>query len=324
MKETDYYKILGINKQASPDEIKKAYRKLALKYHPDRNKGNPQAEEKFKAINEAYAVLSNPEKRAQYDQFGSAEFHQRFSREDIFRDFDTSSIFKEFGFDFGDLFNEIFTANRGGGFRHFGGRTSQSKKKGFQDWSGIFGRQTGQEYTSQSQKGQDLTYNLTISLEEAAKGLKKNLSIRQGSHTKQVMVEIPRGIRHGQKIRLAGQGESAPNSPGKAGDLYLKINISPHPIFKLSGSDLYLDRSITFAQAALGTKLEIPTLAGNLQLKIPPGIQSHTLMRLKGHGIPKFKSQEKGDLYVKVIVKTPTKLSESQTGLFKELEKSGL
>jgi curved DNA-binding protein len=324
MKANDYYKTLGIDKKASKEEIKKAYRKLALKYHPDRNKDNPQAEEKFKEINEAYAVLSDPKKRKQYDQFGSAEFHQRFSQEDIFRGFDTNSIFKEFGFDLGDLFGGIFHSNRRTGFHQHGTRSSQTRKGGFQDWSDIFGQQAGSAHTARPRKGQDMIYTLSISLEDAAKGLKKSISIRQGSQTRQVMVEIPKGIKSGQKIRLPGQGQSLPDGKGKPGDLYLKIDISPHPIFKQSGSDLHLDRTITLSQAVLGTTLEVPTLEGNRQLKVPPGIQSHTMMRLKGYGMPKFKSSEKGDLFVRVKVKTPTKLSNNQMELFKEIEKSGL
>jgi curved DNA-binding protein len=169
-----------------------------------------------------------------------------------------------------------------------------------------------------------MIYALTISLEDAAKGLKKSISIRQGSQTRQVKVEIPKGINSGQKIRLVGQGQSPPDGKGNPGDLYLKIHISPHPIFKQSGSDLHLDRTINLSQAVFGTTLEVPTLEGNRQLKVPPGIQSHTMMRLKGYGMPKFKSSNKGDLFIRVIVKTPTKLSNNQKELFKELEKSGL
>jgi curved DNA-binding protein len=325
MPETDYYKLLGVDKKASKDEIKKAYRKLAMKYHPDRNKGNPQAEEKFKEINEAYAVLNDPEKRKQYDTFGSAEFHQRFSQEDIFRNFDTSSIFKEFGFDLGDLFGGMFGTGRGGGgFHRYSSRKAQSQGGGSRDWSDIFGRAAGSAYMQRSQKGRDLTSSLSISLEEAAKGIKKTISMRQGAHTKQVHVDIPQGIKSGQKIRLAGQGQPSPGGQGKAGDLYLKIDIAPHPVFRLSGSDLQVDQSISLSQAVFGTTLQVPTLEGNRQLKVPPGIQSHTLMRLKGYGMPKFKSQNKGDLYVRVKVEIPKNLDKKQTELFKALEKSGL
>ncbi|MGA1864990.1 MAG: DnaJ C-terminal domain-containing protein [bacterium] len=321
MNANDYYKTLGIDKKASKEEIKKAYRKLALKYHPDRNKDNPQAEEKFKEINEAYAVLSDPEKRKQYDQFGSAEFHQRFSQEDIFKGFDTSSIFNEFGFDLGDLFGGIFSGGGRRGFHHYSTRSSGAQKAEQQDWSDIFGQQA---HRAAPRKGQDMIYALSISLEDAARGLKKSISIRQGSQTRQVNVEIPKGIKSGQKIRLAGQGQSIPDGKGKPGDLYLKIDITPHPIFKQTGSDLHLDRTINLTQAVFGTTLEVPTLEGNRQLKVPPGIQSHTMMRLKGYGMPKFKSSEKGDLFVRVKVKTPTKLNKNQMEWFRELEKSGL
>ncbi|MBN2373887.1 DnaJ domain-containing protein [bacterium] len=325
MGEKDYYKTLGVDKNATAEEIKKAFRKLALKYHPDRTKGDPKSEEKFKEINEAYAVLSDKGKRAQYDQFGSAEFHQRFSQEDIFRNFDFNSIFEEFGFDLGDLFRGGFSAQRkAGGFGGaYNAHSSRAKRRQSQAWGDSFGFQTG-GYEAPPQKARDYISNLSVTLEEAARGVKKRISIQQGSKAKKVMVEIPAGIQDGQKIRLHGQGQSNPDAMGKPGDLYLKINISAHPLFKPKGNDLFIDHSISFTQAALGYVLDVPTLEGNRQLKIPPGIQSHTLMRLKGYGMPKFKSQEKGDLYVRVIVTTPSRLDESQKRLFEELKKTGI
>jgi len=324
MAETDYYKTLGVNKNASAEEIKKAYRKLALKYHPDRNKDKPEAEERFKQINEAYAVLSDKGKRAQYDRFGSAEFHQRFTREDIFRGFDAGTIFKEFGFDLGDLFGGIFTPDGGGGFRRARTGPSRAKKGHYQDWSDVFGPHAGGEAPRQPLTGQDVIHPIKVSLEEVYHGTRKSIAIRHGDQTRQVMVEIPKGIRSGQKIRLAGQGQPAPEPGGKPGDLYLKVDIATHPLFKHSGADLHIDRSISFSQAALGTSIEVPTMEGNRQLKVPAGIQSHTLMRLKGQGMPRFKSAEKGDLFVRVIVKTPATLSREQKDLFRHLAKEGL
>lgn len=324
MAENDYYKTLGVDKKASADEIKKAYRKLALKYHPDRNKDNPQAEEQFKRINEAYAVLSDKEKRAQYDRFGSAEFHQRFTQEDIFRGFDAGTIFKEFGFDLGDLFGGVFTTDRGGGFRRARSGASRAKRGHYQDWSDVFGQQARGAGPRQPLSGQDAISHIKISLEDAYHGTRRSMSIRQGNQTRQVTVEIPKGIHSGQKIRLAGQGQPAPEPGGKPGDLYLKVDIAPHPLFKPSGSDLHIDRSISFSQAALGTSMEVPTMGGNRKLKVPPGIQSHTLMRLKGQGMPKFKSSDKGDLFVRIVVKTPTTLSSEQREIFKQLEREGL
>lgn len=319
--QTDYYSILGVDKKASQDEIKKAFRKLALKYHPDRTKGDKKAEEKFKKGNEAYAVLSDPEKRAQYDQFGSTEFHQRFSKEDIFRGVDPNTIFQEFGFDIGGIFGDIFGPSAGGGFQGFGGRTSRAKRKRSFDWTDAFGQQAGPRYQARPQKGKDITHEFSITLQEASEGVKKQISIKTGVHTRRVMVEIPKGIQDGQKIRLPNQGQAAPDNMGKAGDLYLQIRLAPHPLFKPSGSDLYIDRRISFSQAALGTTLRVPTLREDCNLKIPPGTQTHTLMRLKGYGMPEFKSDKKGDLYVRVIVRTPSELSESEKELFRKLEK---
>jgi len=321
----EYYKILGVDKNASPEEIKKAYRRLALKYHPDRNKGDPKAEEKFKEISEAYAVLSDKEKRAQYDQFGSAEFHQRFTREDIFRNFDFGSIFKDFGFDLGNIFERDFSL-RGGrpGFRGFQTGWNKKRRPDFQDWTDSFSFHSGYEKASHPQRRRDITHKLKITLEEAFNGVQKSISIRKGSVTNRIKVDIPKGIQNGQKIRLPGQGIDSSNGVSKLGDLYLKIEILAHPIFKQSGVDLYIDCQISFTQIVLGTTVDIQTLEGSRKLKIPPGTQNNTLIRLKGYGMPKFKSEERGDLYIRVIVKVPTKLNETQKKILKELEKSGL
>ncbi len=326
MKDRDYYKILGVDKNASAEEIKKAYRKLALKYHPDRNKGDPKAEERFKEISEAYAVLSDKEKRAQYDRFGSAEFHNKFSQEDIFKNFDFSSIFREFGFNLGDLLGGDFNRKKGAsGFKGFHTFTSSNGRGSpFQSGTDPFGFHSQHSYASQPQKGNSLTYKVSITLEEAEKGVKKGLSVRRGSQIKKINVDIPIGIQHGQKILIPGQGMPSPNGKGKPGDLYIKIEILPHPEFKPSGADLYIDRAVSFTQAALGTVLDVQTLEGKCKLKIPPGIQCNTLMRLKGYGMPKFKSADKGDLYVKIIIETPANLNETQIKLFKELEKTGI
>ncbi|MGA1870427.1 MAG: DnaJ C-terminal domain-containing protein [bacterium] len=316
MASNDYYKILGVSKSADDAELKKAYRKLALKYHPDKNKGDQSAEEKFKKINEAYAVLSDKKKRAQYDKFGSAEFHQRFSQEDIFK-----------GFNINDIFENLFS-------QQFGRRTSRSRNP-FEDFGGFnFGGggnynsswDTGfaQTRTRAPQKGTDITRDLVISIEEAAKGTKKYVTLRYGSsQTKKVKIDIPMGIREGQKLRIPGQG--MPGSHGGAqGDLLLKIKMAPHPLFKREDDDLYVEKEINIAEAALGCTISIPTLDDYKSLKIPAGVQSHTLMRLKGHGMPKMNSRMKGDLYVKIIVRTPTNLNETQTKLFQELAKTDL
>ncbi|MEM4348169.1 MAG: molecular chaperone DnaJ [Candidatus Anstonellaceae archaeon] len=361
----DYYEILGVPRNATLQQIKDAYRNLALKYHPDRNK-EPGAEEKFKEISEAYAVLSDPEKRAAYDQFGHAGFDQRYTEEDIFRSANFEDLFREFGFGFeGSPFEDLFSSA-------FFGRSS-SKRRG---------------------RGADLRYDLYISLEEAAKGTTKTISYKhnrpcercngsgaepnsqivacskcggtgqiktvkrlgsfgsftsvstcgacggagskpekictscRGSGSKiveeKVEVEIPAGVDTGSQLRLAGLGERGPSSPG---DLYVFVHVKEHPVFKRQEDDIYVDVPISFAQAALGAEIEVPTLFGKAKLKIPPGTQTHSLFRMKGMGMPNLHSKKKGDQYVRVIVKTPTNLSERQKKLlveFENLPKRGL
>ena len=292
----DYYKILGIAKNSSKEEIKKVYRRLALKYHPDKNKGDKQAEEKFKQINEAYAVLGDEQKRIQYDQFGSAGFHQRYSQEDIFRNFDLGDIFKDLGFGTEDILGQMF-----------GRRASSQKVYGFED---VFGRRP------QGQR-RNIEHKLTITLEESAKGVEKEISIKKGGQVKRVAVKIPAGIKEGQKIRLAGQNIS--------GDLYLLIKIAPHSMFTIKGNDLYVEREVTFSQAALGAIISVPTLLqGEKPLRIPSGIQNNISLRLKGYGLPGLKGDPSGSLFVKVIIKTPTNLNEEQKKIFEALNEQGL
>jgi len=203
MARRDYYEILGVNRNAKGDEIKKAYRKLALKYHPDRNKGNKQAEEQFKEINEAYAVLSDKEKRQQYDTFGAEGFHQRFTREDIFRNANFGDIFQDLGFS-----DDILSALFGGSFRR-GARRSQSAGGDF--GFGQFFRQGPSGYEQHMpQKGADLATDLHISLEEAARGGDRRLKLNSGGTSGEITVKIPAGIRSGQKLRLAGKGQKGP------------------------------------------------------------------------------------------------------------------
>ena len=301
----DYYNILSVTKSASDEEIKRAYRKLAMKYHPDRNPNKKEAEERFKEINEAYAVLSDKEKRKQYDTFGAEGFQQRFSQEDIFR-----------GFDFDEILSNLF-GGRGRRESKFGGRG------GF-DFGDFFGRQGGyQDPGRMSQRGEDVIYELAISLEEAASGGEKRISYRKNGRIEEVSVKIPRGIRSGKKLRLAGKGMEGRNG-GPPGDLYLQISVREHPFFSREGDDLIVEREISFSEAVLGTTVEVPTLEGMKKVKIPPGTQSHTKMRLKGVGMPRFQGDGKGDEYVKVIVKVPKKVSEKNRGLIQELAKEGI
>lgn len=312
----DYYKILGVSKNASPEEIKKAYRKLALKYHPDRNKGDKAAEAKFKEINEAYAVLSDPEKRKQYDTFGADGFHSRFSQEDIFRGFDFNSIFKEFGFGGGrahSIFSEIFGGAMGGGREDF-----YSEQSPFED---VFG---GYQRRTRGIRGQDLVYELTMTLEEVARTTTKVITYPIDGRTEKVSVKVPAGIASGQKLRLPGKGQPG-ISGGPPGDLYIQIRILDHPIFKRQGDDLYLKKPIRFSEAVLGTEVEVPTIDGKtLKLKIPPGTQGNAKFRLPGYGLPHMKGSGRGDAFVEVKIEVPRKLTKRQQELIEQLSKEGL
>ncbi len=233
----DYYKLLGVPKSAPAEDIKKAYRKLALKYHPDRNKGDKAAEAKFKDISEAYAVLSNPEKRKQYDMFGADGFHRRFTQEDIFRDFDFGSIFKEFGFGTGGRGGNIFS-------QIFGGM-GQTQHRGGGPFDSTYGGFGGQP---QGIRGQDLVYELSITLEEAVKTTNKVISYQVGGRHEKVSVKVPAGISTGKKLRLAGKGQPG-SYGGPNGDLYIQIRVIDHPLFKREGDDLILTREIKFSEA---------------------------------------------------------------------------
>ncbi len=314
----DYYKILGVEKKADQEDIKKAYRKLALKYHPDRNPDNHEAEEKFKKISEAYAVLSDQEKRKQYDNFGSDQFSQRYSHEDIFRDFDINQILRDMGFGGASGTNRAF--------RGTGGKRGSYTFRSGDAFGDLFGQQGGQKYYQPPQRGEDLQYNLNITLEESVYGTEKKLSLKRDGRVDEINVKIPAGISTGKKLRLAGKGNAGPEG-GPTGDLYLNINVTSHPIFARDGNDIYLDKAIPFTQAVLGTSIDVPTIDGTIKrIKIPAGTQNGTKIRMKGYGAPGMKGSgaAKGDQYVKITIEVPRKINENQLNLIKKLSEEGL
>ncbi|RME69448.1 MAG: molecular chaperone DnaJ [Nitrospirae bacterium] len=344
----DYYKILGVSRNATQEEIKKAFRRLALKYHPDRNQGDKEAEEKFKEINEAYAVLGDPEKRAQYDRFGTA---------------DISGFETGFGFGsttFGEFFEDLF-----------------------EDFFGTF---AGRRRRPRPQKGADLKYDLTITLEEAARGVEKEISIprwqlcpdcggsgarpgtspvrcpqcdgtgyvryQQGFFTvtrtcsrcqgegtfikdpckncngsgkvrqyRDILLKIPPGVDEGSRLRVAGEGELGQYG-GPPGDLYIFIHIKPHEFFQRKGDDLYCELPISFPQAALGGEIEVPTLYGTEKIHIPAGTSSGTEFVLKGKGMPRLGSSRRGNMVVRVYVDVPKKLTQKQRELLEEFART--
>jgi curved DNA-binding protein len=316
----DYYKVLGVERNASTDDIKKAYRRLALKYHPDRNPSDKKnAEEKFKKISEAYAVLSDPEKRKQYDSFGSDAFRQKYTQEDIFRGFDLNEILRDLGF--GGL---------GGEFTWFGGgprrRTFRQQQPGGGDPFGDLFRDQ-QAYTYREappQQGQDIEYNLSISLEESAAGVEKKISIKKGQKHEEIKVKIPAGISSGKKLRIHGKGLQD-SSGGLPGDLFLNIQVLPHHVFMREGDDLLIEKSIPYSKAVLGATLDVETLEGPVKrIKVPAGTQNNSKIRMKGFGIKHMKGEGKGDLYVKINVDVPKKVTDKQATLIRKLSDEGL
>lgn len=348
----DYYEVLGLAKGASADEIKRAYRKLARQYHPDVNK-EAGAADKFKEINEAYQVLSDPKKRSQYDYYGTAGPGAGAGGFGGFEGFDFNGDFGNFG-DFGDLFDAFFGGQRGGARR--------------------------------SQRGADLRYDFHISLEQAAKGLEKEVDVLhhaacptcKGSGAKpgtsparcasckgsgqvtrtqrtilgnfqqvticptcggsgevisspcpecrgegrvkvrhKIKVKIPAGIDSGYRLRVAGAGDAGlKGSP--PGDLYVFITVDPHPLFNRDGSNLYYRTKISFIQAILGDEIKVPTLSGEMTMKVPPGTQPNTNFKVKGKGLPSLDHRETGDLFVLVEVEIPAKLTKAQEALLRQ------
>jgi curved DNA-binding protein len=297
MSSVDYYQVLGLKKAATQEEIKKAYRKLAVKYHPDKNPGNSEAEDKFKEINEAYAVLSDPQKKMQYDQFGSTGFHERFSQEDIFRGFDVGDLFKDKGFGTEDIFSRIF----GGGF-HQRGR-------------GGFG--------GGRRKGEDFTLEMEVSFSEAYAGGDKRIAYMRGGKREELSVKVPAGVDTGARLRIHGKGGEGAGG-GPPGDLYLTVKVGSDPHFNREGDDITVERQIRFTEAALGTSLDILTLEGTKRIKVPAGIQPGTKIRLRGLGFPHMGGSGRGDLYVRIGVRVPDQLTAEARALLETLAGKGM
>ena len=312
MEYKDYYKILGVSKDADEKEIKRAFRRLARKYHPDVNPGDPQAEERFKEINEAYEVLSDPEKRRKYDQLG-AEWYRWQQAGGRPGDFDWSRwvstapggqrVYVRYGTpeDLQDLFGE------GSPFSDF--------------FSQIFGGMGtapgGFEYRVRPQRGQDYEQEVEISLREAYQGTTRILQ-KDG---RRLEVKIPPGARTGTRVRIAGEGGPGA-AGGEAGDLYLRVRVRPDPQFERRGDDLYVTVPVDLYTAILGGKVRVPTLNGAVMLTIPPGTQNGRVFRLRGKGMPRLRQPEQhGDLYAKVDVRLPTHLTPRQRELFEELRR---
>jgi molecular chaperone DnaJ len=351
-KKRDYYEILGVNRDSSDEEIKKSYRKLAMKFHPDRNPDSKDAEEKFKEAKEAYEVLSEPEKRRAYDAYGFAGVNPQMGGMG-----DGAPGFGGFAEAFGDIFSDIFGGGQGGGR----GRASVYR-------------------------GADLRYNLEVTLEQAARGTETKIRIptmeacetchgtgaKPGTHPKTcetchgsgnvrlsqgffsiqqtcptchgsgkmivdpcatcrgagrvkkhktLAVKIPPGVDEGDRIRLTGEGEAGVNG-GPPGDLYVVIHLTEHGVFQRDGDDLHCEMPISFTLAALGGEIEIPTLDGSAKVKIPPETQTGQVFRLRGKGIKGVRSTYPGDLLCQVVVETPVRLNDRQKELLRELEET--
>jgi len=357
----DYYDILGVPRNAAKDQIKDEYRKLALKYHPDRNKA-PDAEEKFKEISEAYAVLSDDEKRSQYDQFGHAGIDGRYSTEDIFRGVNFDEILRDIGFGFGGGFGSIFDT-------FFGGRRPRGP-----------------------QRGQDIRYDLDISLDEAYRGYNTEIEVprtekcaecngsgaRPGTSPKRcqdcggtgqiqhvqragfmqfariepcrkcrgkgmiiekpcnqcrgsgivernrrITIKIPAGVDTGSQLLLRGEGDASEQG-GSHGDLFVVIHVRPHETFRRERDDLICKVNVSISQASLGSNLQVPTLDGPASIKLPPGTQSGAIFRLRKKGMPDLHNGGRGDELVVVNVRTPEELTSRQRELLEQLAREGL
>ncbi len=310
MEYKNYYQILGVDKNATEKEIKKAYRKLARQYHPDKNPNDKKAEDKFKEINEAYEVLGNPENRAKYDQLGqSYQRYQQMGGAPGGFDFSQWTAaggpgggYQQVNIDFDDLFGGASGFSEF--FRTIFGGSPRTQRTGYED---LFGRQP-------QMIGQDIDYRVEITLEEAYHGTTRTLSKDGGE---QFTTRIPRGAKTGTKVRLRGKGEPGQGGPG---DLYLVIRVQSHPTFKREGNNLKVNVPVDVITAVLGGKVNVPTLTGPVKLTIPPGTQGGRTFRLKGKGMPDLRRKDEyGDLLATVHILVPEKLTDEQRRLYHQL-----
>lgn len=257
--------------------------------------------------------MSDPEKKTQYDTYGSSGFHQRFSQEDIFRNFDLNDILNQFGFGGGG-------SRSAGGFRSSGpGGRGASPFDFFSNGNMGGGCGGGGGCQTQPQKGNDLTYEIAVSLEEVLQGAEKAISLRQNGRTNNVSVKVPKGIESGKRLRLSGKGAPSSNG-GPPGDLYLKVKMADHPLFERNDDDLMMEKRIPFSQACLGTTIEVVTLEGKkFNVKVPSGVQQEAKLRIKGHGLPSGPIGSRGDILVKIAIKIPTNLDTAQEAAIKTL-----
>ena len=347
MEKRDYYEILGISKDADANEIKSAFRKLAKQYHPDLNPDNKEAETKFKEINEAYEVLSDPEKKAKYDQFGHAAFDQNAG-------FGGGAGFNDFGDIFGDIFGDFF----GGGFGGTGQRTQRTGPKAGSDLKiklAAFGTKkdikinriekchvcdgsgakkgtgkktcptcngTGSIRTVQrTPLGQFASTKICTTCNGTGEIVEEPCTACDGTgkekKSRKLSINIPAGVDTGSVIPLRGEGNHGERG-GPAGDLYVYINVRPHEIFERDGNDVWCEIPISFAKAAMGGSIQVPTIEGNVKYEVPEGTQTGTVFRLKNKGIKNLRGVGKGDQYVRVKVEVPKKLTEKQKALLEE------
>jgi DnaJ-class molecular chaperone len=337
----DYYQILGISKAASKEEIKRAFRKMARKYHPDVNPDEPKSGEKFKEINEAYSILSDDKKREMYDKFGVVEGDPstynnwsgtpRGSRAYQSPDGTTyyySTSNSPGGVDFGDIFGNFGRSRGNGGSRGVGGFDF------FNDLGDIFdvfsnkgrsSRVNSSDFGNRPIEGDDLRYDMEIDFMDAFKGGEKRISYKDPTtgQINSLKVKVPKGIKDQQKLRLKGKGMPGTNG-GSPGDLYINVNVKSHPIFKIDGDDILVEKEIPFTIAVLGGKIQVPGIEKTLNVSVPPGTSDGSTLRLKSQGFYHTGSEERGSELVKISISVPTKLNKTQKDLIEKLKKTGL